>query len=60
MVYLDNTFAGLGGGDIIEWAYQSEAGVPILAGAIPEPTTLTLFGSGVIALTLTRRKKRIR
>ena len=59
-VYLDNTFAGLGGGDIIEWAYQSEAGVPIFAGAIPEPTTLTLFGAGVIALTLTRRKKRIR
>jgi len=58
-VYLDNTFAGLGGGDIIEWAYQSEAGVPIFAGAIPEPTTLTLFGTGTIALALTRRKKRI-
>lgn len=32
------------------WAYESTPGMPISAGAIPEPSTLSLLGLGVIAL----------
>lgn len=32
------------------WAYESTPGMPIAAGAIPEPTTLSLLGIGAAAL----------
>ena len=47
------------GGIIIDFAYETEAGVGIFAGAgvIPEPATAALIATGCILLAL-RRKKR--
>ena len=42
--------------DVSGWAYEQTAGVPIEAGAVPEPTTLALPGVG--ALGLLRRRRR--
>lgn len=40
---------------VLNWAYESEPGVPILAGAVPEPSSIFLaFLSGVMLL---RRKR---
>ncbi len=50
-VYLDNTFAGLGGGDIIEWAYESTPDTGIIAGVIPEPSSCLLLLLGAAFLT---------
>jgi hypothetical protein len=48
-------------GEVVGWAYQTIPGVPILAGAIPEPSTIlaALFGSATIAgCFLGRRRHR--
>lgn len=44
-------------GRIHGWAYESTPGMPIMAGAIPEPTTLSLIGIGAMAILF--RKKSI-
>ncbi|MDY0126445.1 MAG: PEP-CTERM sorting domain-containing protein, partial [Anaerolineaceae bacterium] len=59
-VYLDNTFAGLGGGDIIEWAYESTPGIGIVAGAIPEPSTISLLIGGLLTIGCTLRRAKAR
>ena len=41
-----------------EYAYQSEPGVPILAGQVPEPTTLALLAAGGGGLALAGRRRR--
>jgi hypothetical protein len=41
-----------------EYAYQSEPGVPIVAGQIPEPTTLALLAAGGGGLALAGRRQR--
>ncbi|OQC73822.1 MAG: hypothetical protein BWX45_00274 [Deltaproteobacteria bacterium ADurb.Bin002] len=49
--------AGLNGGWIYEYAYDTQPGVPILAGAVPEPSTWALMvGGGVLMLCCFRRK----
>ena len=40
--------------DVSGWAYETEAGVPIIAG-VPEPTALALLGVGVLGLLRRRR-----
>ena len=55
-VYLDNTFSGLGGGDIVEWAYESRPGVAIMAGMVPEPSSTVLLVLGSIMLWNFRKK----
>ena len=52
--------AGVWTATLYEYAYQSEPGVPILAGelAIPEPTTLALLAAGGGGLALASRRKR--
>jgi len=41
------------------WAYETQAGVPIMAGVVPEPSTWTLFlCGGVLLLAALRRRRR--
>lgn len=44
---------------IHDWAYESQSGVSILAGVVPEPSTigLMLLGSGVVIITTWRRRR---
>ncbi len=42
---------------ITEYAYEDAAGVGILAGAVPEPTTLSLFAAGAFVLGRRRRQQ---
>jgi hypothetical protein len=50
---------GLNGGWIYEYAYDTRPGVPILAGAVPEPSTWALLGlGGLLFWWYGRRKKR--
>jgi len=44
--------------DTFAWGYETEAGVPIPAGAIPEPGTLAALALGAAALLATRRRVR--
>lgn len=37
-------------GEIYGWAYESTPGMSIIAGAIPEPTTLSFLGIGAVAI----------
>ena len=50
------------GGIIMDYAYETEAGVGIIAGAgtIPEPATTTLLTSGLLALIIGNRKRKSR
>ena len=42
--------------EIYGWAYESEPGKPIIAGAVPEPSTLALFALGGGLLAAKRRR----
>jgi hypothetical protein len=42
---------------ITGWAYETTPGTGILAGAIPEPTTLGLLAAGALGVTALRRKR---
>lgn len=44
--------------DVKGWAYESEPGKPILAGVIPEPSSLLLLAGGTVALAFGRRCRR--
>lgn len=50
-------FVGLYGGYVYEWAYETRPGVPILAGAIPEPSTCALLIAGGFLILWFRRKR---
>jgi hypothetical protein len=47
-------------GRIYGWGYETDPGVSIIAGAVPEPSTLVLLAAGSIALLYSRARKRIR
>jgi len=46
----DNPYA-----EIYGWAYETDPGVSIIAGAIPEPATILLLLGGVVAVVVSRR-----
>jgi len=58
-VEVEVPFIGVNGGYVRSFAYETEVGAPIIAGAIPEPSAsvLILIGIGV-AITFHRRRKR--
>jgi len=43
------------GAEIYGWAYETEPGVSIIAGAVPEPATILLLLGGVLAVVVSRR-----
>ena len=45
-------------GYILDYVYETEPGVPILAGAFPEPGTVLLFASGAVAICRRRHARR--
>jgi hypothetical protein len=57
-VQMDFSEFGTVGGNIVGWAYESTPNAPIFAGAIPEPSTLSLLFSGGIALFAYKRRFR--
>ena len=59
--YFDVNVSGSSPGiGIYGWGYETQAGAPIIAGAVPEPSSFMLVAAGAIAIFLSRRKKRIR
>lgn len=44
--------------EIYGWAYETQPGVSILAGAVPEPSTVMLLAVGSLALLYSRARKR--
>jgi hypothetical protein len=44
------------GGLLLGWAYDSRPGVPIFAGAVPEPSTWTLLGLGIVMLAWRKKE----
>lgn len=48
------------GGALIDWAYETRPSVPILAGAVPEPSTwaLLILGGGLFAWCKRKRNER--
>jgi len=58
-VRISNPFYGASGGVIMDFAYETEPGVGILAGAgmIPEPATSALLSVGGLLLALRHRRR---
>lgn len=58
-VRISNPYNGISGGVIMDFAYETEPGVGILAGAgmIPEPATSALLAAGGLLLALRRKRK---
>ena len=59
-VMMDFTEFGTAGGNIVGWGYETDPNIPIMAGVVPEPTTIVLVFTGVIGMLLSRAKKRFR
>ena len=53
--YFDIVLSGdAAGAALLGWAYESQPGVPILAGAVPEPSACGLCVIGVGAILIRR------
>jgi hypothetical protein len=55
-ILVDTPFL-VGGGVIKAFAYESEAGVPIIAGVVPEPSAAALAALGILAGAVSRRRR---
>lgn len=53
--YIHASGGGLNGGSVFSWAYETDPNMAILAGAIPEPSSVFLSCIGAIALMRRRR-----
>jgi hypothetical protein len=54
-VHINNP-GGQAGGFILDWAYETQPGAAILAGAVPEPSSWTLLAVGSFAVWFFRRR----
>jgi hypothetical protein len=50
-------FESSNAGRVLDWAYETRPGVPIFAGAVPEPSTFALLIGGGLLLVWFKRKK---
>ncbi len=56
--YFDIVTSGsAAGASLLGWAYEAQPGVPILAGAVPEPSTCALLVGGGALMVWFRRKR---
>lgn len=57
-VRISNPFDGISGGTIMDYAYETDSGIGILAGAgiVPEPTTIALLSAGAFLLAVRYRR----
>lgn len=59
--WIDMYVSDLGPGALIYgWGYETTPITSIMAGAVPEPSTIALLSSGIIGLLLSRVKRRFR
>lgn len=49
--------AAAGGGTVVDWAYESVPETGIIAGAVPEPSSLACLALGAVGLSTLRRRK---
>ena len=54
-----NNYSGVAAGQLLGWAYETRPDTPILAGAVPEPSTWALLCAGGILFWLLGRRKRM-
>lgn len=57
-VRISNPWEGISGGVILDFAYETTPGVGILAGAVPEPTTVGLLSVGLLVFIFQQRRSR--
>jgi hypothetical protein len=43
-------------GQAVDWAYESAPNTPIIAGAVPEPSTLAFLSLGGLLILASRRR----
>lgn len=55
---LINNPSGTAGGFILEWAYETQPGASIFAGAVPEPSTWALLVVGAAALVYRKSRRK--
>jgi hypothetical protein len=56
-VRFDHVESSGSGGHIIEWAYESQPDVEIVAGAVPEPNSIVLLFAALLSLQSFRRER---
>jgi hypothetical protein len=54
-----NNDPNIASGQVLGWAYETRPDTPILAGAVPEPSTWALLSAGGILFWLVGRRKRM-